>query len=414
MASQHKFLSGLDLSAALPAEAPLFPLVLSRLLPSGDGLRQGAVWIQGVSLGEVEVALTLAAAIRRLREDLPLLVTSTTPAGVGLVSRKPLPDGASWRPFPLDLPLSVRRFFDAERPRVLALVETELWPVVLNEARRRGVPVLLANARLSERSARRLGRAGALFKGPVSALTRVLARTQADAERFLSIGVAPERVTVSGDLKFDRDEAALPAFAADARRLAAGRQVLVAGSIAEDEVPLVLETRRLLAAMAPVFLVLAPRQPGSFDAAERAVRDAGLVVVRRSALNSFEGRAADVLLLDTVGELAGTYGLGDAALLGGTFAPKGGHNILEPLRAGLPTVVGPSIENIREAVEAAGSAVANARDAPSAASALHALLRESPQRSASRSAARALFAGNSGAAGRTARAVLDLLAPGDA
>ncbi len=398
------------MSAAIPAQAPLLPLVFSRLIPVRDSLAAGGVWLQGVSVGEVEVALTLAAELSRARPGLPLLMSATTPAGVGLLSRRAGPAGLPWRPFPLDLPVAVRRFFDVERPRLLVLVETELWPVVLNEARRRGVPVLLANARLSAKSAARYRRASALFAGPLSALSRVLARTAGDAERFVEIGVPVSLVRVSGDLKFDRPEADEPAFASEARALAGGRPILVAGSAAGDEIPLVLDVRRRLAERAPLFLVLAPRQPEDFDAAARRAEDAGLRVARRSAL---DGRppagGADVLLLDTVGELAGAYALADAALLGGTFAPKGGHNVLEPLRAGSPVVVGPSVENIRETVDAAEGAVFRAADAEAAAAALGPLLAGGEVRSRAADAARTLFAAGAGAAARAAAAALELL-----
>lgn len=409
MPTHLKFLSGLDLSAAIPADAPLVPLVYSRLFPSREARTKGGMWIQGVSLGEVEVALTLAAEVARLRPGLPLLLSATTPAGVGLLSRRLASTGLPWRPFPLDLPSSVRRFFDAERPRLLVLVETELWPAVLLEARRRSVPVLLANARLSERSAARYRRASRLFSGPLSALARVLARTPADAERFASIGVPPERVTVSGDLKFDRPPPAPLPFAATVRALAAGRPVLLAGSASGEEIPLVLDVRRRLGETAPVFLVLAPRQPDDFDAAARLAREAGLAVQRRSELDGTPPvQGADVLLLDTVGELAGAYALADAALLGGTFAPKGGHNVLEPLRAGTPVVVGPSVENIRETVEAARGAVFPAADAASAATALAPLLGGGDVRARAAEAAAALFSASSGAAARAAAAALEL------
>ena len=409
MPTHLKFLSRLDLSATLPAEAPLFPLVFSRLFPSRTGLVPGGVWIQGVSLGEVEVSLTLATELTRRRPSIPLLLSATTPAGVGLLSRRLASASLPWRPFPLDLPSAVRRFFDAERPRLLVLVETELWPAVLNEARRRGVPVLLANARLSERSAARYRRASALFSGPLSALTRVLARTDVDAARFVEIGVPAARVVASGDMKFDRPAPAPPPFAPAARTLAAGRPVLVAGSAAGDEIPLVLDVRRRLAESGDVFLVLAPRQPDDFDAADRLSAEAGLRVVRRSALAEGPPRAgADVLVLDSVGELAATYALADAALLGGTFAPKGGHNVLEPLRAGAPVVVGPSVENIRETVDAAREAVFPAADAADAARALAPLLAGGEARARAAAAAGSLFSASSGAAARAAAAALEL------
>jgi 3-deoxy-D-manno-octulosonic-acid transferase len=410
-----KFLSGLDLMAPLPSEAPLFPLVLSRLFPAAEGPRaRDGVWIQGVSLGEVEVAVTLAEELAARRPGLPLLLTSTTPAGVGLLSRR---RPGAWRTFPLDVPFSVRRFFDATAPRLLVLVETELWPSVLREAHRRTVPVLIVNARLSERSARRYRRAARLLAGSWDALTRVLARTPEDAARFAEIGIPPSRIAVGGDLKFDRALADEPPFAEALRRLADGRPVLVAGSIAAAEIPLVLDVRRRLAAAPPgVFLVLAPRQPESFDAAALAAEADGLVVARRSRLERESPAPArvDVLLLDSVGELAGTYALGGAALLGGTFAPKGGHNVLEPLRAGAPVVHGPSISNIRSALAAAAGAVFAAVDARAAADALRPLLAEPATRALASEAARGLFAKHAGAARLAADAILALAPEGKA
>ncbi|HSB63988.1 MAG TPA: glycosyltransferase N-terminal domain-containing protein [Thermoanaerobaculia bacterium] len=397
--------------AALPSQAPLFPLIFSRLFASDRGPgNPGAVWIQGVSVGEVEVALTLAELLSSLDPGLPLLFTSTTPAGVGLLSRR---RPGAWRPFPLDFPSSVRRFFDATRPRLLVLVETELWPAVLGEAKRRAIPVLVVNARLSERSARRYRRIARLFGGSWDALTRVLARTREDAARFEEIGVPPARIAVGGDLKFDRAPVPAPAFAGRLRRLAGGRPILVAGSIAESEIPLVLEVRhRLSLDAAGVFLVLAPRQPESFDTAERRARADGLAVVRRSSLEEPERERADVFLLDSVGELAGTYALGEAALLGGSFAPKGGHNVLEPLRAGAPVVHGPSTDNIRSALEAAEGAVFAAADARSAADALRPLLTETAARARATAITRHLFAGHAGAARTAAEAALQLASSG--
>ncbi|MFI5120635.1 MAG: 3-deoxy-D-manno-octulosonic acid transferase [Thermoanaerobaculia bacterium] len=397
--------------SALPSEAPLFPLVVSRLFPSGRGPRNpGGAWIQGVSVGEVEVALTLAELLLSLAPNLQVLLTSTTPAGVGLLSRR---RPGAWRPFPLDLPSSVRRFFDATRPRVLVLVETELWPSVLGEARRRAIPVLVVNARLSERSARRYRRIARLFGSSWDALTRVLARTKEDASRFEGIGVPASRIAVGGDLKFDRAPAPEPPFAERLRRLANGRPILVAGSIAESEIPLVLEVRRRLAARAPgVFLVLAPRQPETFNAAGLRAAADGLAVVRRSLLEAPEREHADVFLLDSVGELAGTYALGTAALLGGSFAPKGGHNVLEPLRAGVPVVHGPSTGNVRSALEAAEGAVFAATDARSAAEALRPLLTDTAARARATALTRDLFAGHAGAARIAAETVLQLAFPG--
>ena len=368
------------------------------------------VWIQGVSVGEVELAHALALALRAAREGLPLLVTSSTPAGVGLLGRRfrDLDPPARLQPFPLDLPVSVRRLLDSAAPRLLVLVETELWPVLLRAAHRRGLPVLVANGRLSERSARRIRSAGRLFRGPLHALSAVAARTPEDAARFASAGVPAERIVVAGDMKYDRPLPPEPAFAHDLRALAAGRAVLVAGSIAPEELGLVLSLRRLLAERGPApFLLLAPRRPESWDEAAARARAEGLRVARRSS-GAAEG-PAEVFLLDTIGELASAYRLGDVALLGGTFGTRGGHNVLEPLRAGLPVVLGPSTWNIRAAVAAAGDAVVGADGADAAAGALARFLAGPDAREEARAAARALFERHSGATERTTRLALDLL-----
>ena len=179
----------------LPLPRGLAELVRRRLVPE-PGRPFGPIWIHGVSVGEVEVAVTLAAALRQRRACVPLLVTSTTPAGIDLLSRRfPRGDGGiPTRPFPLDLPPSVRRFFRSVGPRVLVLVETELWPAILSEAGRRGVPVLLASARLSPRSVRRIRALSSLFRRQLGAITQVLARTGEDAGRFAEIGIEASRV----------------------------------------------------------------------------------------------------------------------------------------------------------------------------------------------------------------------------
>lgn len=292
-------------------------------------------------------------------------------------------------------------------------METELWPVLLRAARRRALPVLIANGRLSERSARRLRAAGRLFRAPLEALSAVSARTPEDAARFASIGVPEERIRVAGDMKFDRPLPPEPAFAARVRELAAGRPVLVAGSIAEEELDLVLSLPRTLATRGAMpFLLLAPRRPESWDEAARRCGEAGLGVVRRSTPGG--SGPADVFLLDTIGELASSYRLGDVALLGGTFGSRGGHNVLEPLQAGLPVVLGPSTWNIRRAVEAAGAAAVAAGSTGEAAAALGRLLADPALRAEARTAAEDLFLRHRGATQRTARLALDLLdGPGE-
>jgi len=391
-----------------PGGGGLPGLVARRLLPPGGPESAGA-WIQGVSVGEVELAHTFALALRAERPALPLLVTSTTPAGVALLGRRfrDLSPPARLQPFPLDLPLSVGRLLDSARPRLLVLVETELWPVLLRAARRRSLPVLVASARLSERSARRLRAAGPLFRRPLQALSAVAARTPEDAARFASVGVPERLIHVAGDMKFDRPLPPEPAFAEELRALAAGRPVVVAGSVAEEELDLALSLPARLAAPVPPFLLLAPRRPEAWDEAARRATAAGFRVARRSRPGP--AGPADVFLHDTIGELASAYRLGDVALLGGTFGTRGGHNVLEPLQAGLPVVLGPSTWNIRRAVEAAGRAVTEVASAEEAAPALSLLLSDPAARNAAREAADLLFARHRGATHRTVLLALGLL-----
>ncbi len=396
-------------STAPPSRPGLPTLIARRLLPPERGFCAD-VWIQGVSVGEVELAHTLALALRRARPGLPLLVTSSTPAGVELLSRRfrELDPPARLQPFPLDLPVSVRRLLDSASPRLLVLMETELWPVLLRAAGRRGLPVLVANGRLSERSARRIRAAGRLFRAPLQALSAVAARTPEDAERFAAAGVPAGRIVLAGDMKYDRPLPDEPAFGEEVRALAAGRPVVVAGSIAPEELDLAVSLPRLLAARgAGAFFLLAPRRPESWDEAAGKAATAGLRVARRS--DPGRDGAADVFLLDTIGELASAYRLGDVALLGGTFGTRGGHNVLEPLRAGLPVVLGPSHGNIRASVAAAGGAVIVVDDAEAAAGALARLLGDPGAREGAHAAANALFARHVGATDRTVRLALGLL-----
>jgi 3-deoxy-D-manno-octulosonic-acid transferase len=396
----------------------LVDLVGRRLFPEPVAA-PGSLWLQGVSLGEVEIAVTFAREIRTLRPDLPILATATTPAGVGLLERRfqdPALAPVTTYPFPLDLPSSVRRFFAAARPGLLVLVETELWPVVLLEAERRGVPVVLINARLSARSTARYRALRALFRRPLQAVRKVAARTAADADRFIEIGVPAKDVAVVGDLKFDRAQVPQLPFAAALLELSGGRPILVGGSLADAEIPLVLDLQeRLEREGHPFFLLLAPRRPEAFDAAARLLASRGVPFVRRSALGE-DGPASpadrtDVFLLDTIGELGPSYRLGTIALLGGTFAPRGGHNVLEPLGAGLPVLHGRFTANIHATLDACPGAVFPSDGPDELARQAARLLADPALRSRAAEAARALFRENRGATARAA--VLALAQLGD-
>jgi 3-deoxy-D-manno-octulosonic-acid transferase len=385
----------------------VFSLLRERLLPRSEP-SPADVWIHAVSVGEVEVAATLAAALHDRAPERTLLVSATTPAGVNLLPKRFGADsGVSHRPSPFDLGVSVRRFFDAVRPGTLVLVETELWPRMLAEAGRRQVPVVVVNGRLSERSLRGLRLARPLFRRALAAITRVAARTPDDAIRFAAAGVEASRIFVAGDLKLDRPLAAEPVFAERLGALADGRPVVVAGSVAEGEIPVLLAARRSLrAAGGDALFLVAPRQPAAFDETARRLASGGLTVVRRTDRPGSNERP-DAFLLDTIGELASAYRGGAAALLGGTFVGKGGHNVLEPLRAGLPVVHGPSVWNIRTTLEVAEGAVFPARDGDDAGRILARLLRDDDARRRAAGAAETLFFRHAGAAERAVTAILE-------
>ncbi len=419
--SRHNLLSDHDLSVNLRSATPVEPstviglrgLVLARLWPRGARPgEEGALWLQAVSVGEVEIAATLAEAFRAARPRIRLLATASTPAGVNLLARR-LSATTPFRPFPLDLPFSVGRFFKTLNPRLLVLIETELWPVVLAEAGRRATPVVVASGRLSERSLRRYRALRPLLRRPLAAVTRVCARSAADAARFAAIGIPEAKISITGDLKFDRPAPQEPDFAADLRRLACRREVLVAGSVADEELPLILQVaRRLRDQGRNLLLVLAPRRPEAFERAAQRAGEAGFSVARRSRLGQAEEpRAPDVFVLDSIGELAGAYRLGEMAILGGTFAPRGGHNVLEPLRAGLPTIHGPSAWNIRPILEEAAGAVFEEPDAAAVATRIGTLLDDPAARKRGAEIAASLFVNHGGATRRVVETVLDLLGP---
>jgi 3-deoxy-D-manno-octulosonic-acid transferase len=335
---------------------PRFRDRLGRSLPE---LPQGGVWIQAVSVGEVELARRLIAEFERQAPELPLFLTATTATGLDL-ARRTLGDQLPVFPCPIDLPSPVSRVFEAARPRLLILVETELWPEMLHQADIRGVPVAVANARLSENSFAAYRRAAGALRSLLAPVTLVLARSDADAEHFAGLGVSEDRIVVTGNIKYDLEADARPLEWADDIRLAVGqRPVVVAGSTMEGEEAQVLDAVFGLGSDGePPFLILAPRHPERFDAVAKDLEDRGLTFARRSDPPPLPS-GCDVFLIDTIGELARAYGLADLAFIGGSLAPTGGHNPLEAAVWGVPVLSGSHVHNFREVYDemtAAGGA----------------------------------------------------------
>jgi len=361
----------------------------------------GGVWVHAVSVGEVQAAAILIEALRAREPALEITLSCATPTA--RTRGRALLPGLDVRYAPYDLPGSVRRCLSGLRPRMLIVLETELWPNLLHQAQHAGVPTLIASARVSARSARLYQRLPGLLRAALAAGVWVGAQTDADAQRFVALGVPAHRVSVVGNIKLDRT---LPSGLAQRgqqlrARYAAERPVWVAGSTHAGEEPIVLEAhRRLCRSQACTLLILAPRHPQRFDAAAAAVAQQGLRCIRRSIESSDDDY--QVLLLDTLGELAEFYAAADVAFVGGSLVAIGGHNLLEPAALGLPVLSGPEQFNSPELARAlsAQGALTIVHDAAELAGALTRLLADPQARATQGAAGRAAIAANRGALAR--------------
>ena len=319
-----------------------------------------AIWVHAVSVGEVLAAKPVIEGLRRRFPGRAIFVSTTTETGRRLArERLASADGIFY--FPLDWVVPVRRALRTIRPALVIVMETEIWPNFLHEARRARIPVVFANARISERSFARFERwrflVGEFFARTLLDAELFLAQTEEDAKRLVSMGAPPERVEVTGNLKYDAEPPAIGRFGTwlDGQIRRQERwPVLVAGSVAAEEEEAVLAGYDYVQRVwRRTLLVLAPRKPDRFSSAAEIVAAGGWKAVRRSEQN-LEGafdENADVLVLDSIGELGGIYSLADAVFVGGSLVPAGGHNILEPAWFGRPPVFGPSMENFREMAE---------------------------------------------------------------
>jgi len=350
-------------------------------LPAGQ---PGAIWLHAVSVGEALSGVTLARRLKEAYPDRPLIVSTTTITGQALArERMPFADAVIY--FPLDWAFCVRNAMNAVRPSLVLILETEIWPTFLREARRREVPVLFVSGRISDRSFARyqsyLGAFGfflrPFFKDALSNASGFLMQGEKDAERIRALGAPADRVFASGNLKYDLE---LPAptplsnwLEAEARR--SGRSpIIVAGSVVATEEPLALIAFGTLQGEYPkALLVLAPRKPERFEATAEFIDESHRKFIRRSKLpilgpshsaggseNGAISENVTVILVDSIGELASLYRVADGVFVGGSLVPSGGHNILEPAAFGKIPVFGPSMENFAEIASrfvSAGAAV---------------------------------------------------------
>ena len=315
----------------------------------GPTLAQPCIWVHAVSVGEVQASAALVNSLRELYPDIPIVVTTFTPTGAGR-ARVLFKGRAQVRYLPFDLPGAVRRFFKSIQPRIAVILETELWPNLYYQCGRRRVPLVLASARLSARSVDRYRRLGALFRESLAHGVVIAAQGEADANRFRALGSDPGNTHVTGNLKFDFS---VPADIAERGRAlrayyAGSRPVWVAGSThggGEEEA--LIEAQKLVRARQPgALLVMAPRHPNRFGEVAAQLVSRGVRFMRRSQVPAAGAIGeAEILLLDSLGELLDFYAAGDVAFVGGSLVPIGGHNLLEPAALGLPILTGPSTSN---------------------------------------------------------------------
>ncbi|MDY6815984.1 MAG: lipid IV(A) 3-deoxy-D-manno-octulosonic acid transferase [Pseudomonadota bacterium] len=302
------------------------------------------IWVHAVSVGETIAAGPMVRRLLVSKPDATILMTAMTDTGLAQ-ARKMFGNRVRYAYAPYDTPGSIRRFLNRTRPRILVIMETEIWPNMIRQSRARGVPVFLINARLSERSARGYERIRSLVLPIMQSISWVAAQAGKDAERFRRIGVVPDKVEVTGSIKFDVDiPPDVRQAARDLRKRLAGRPVWIAGSThGGEDAQLLTAHQELLVVYPEALLILVPRHPERFDSVANKALSKGLTVARRS--RGEDPAVARVYLGDTMGELIMLYGASDIAFVGGSLVERGGHNPLEPASWGIPVFSGPHVFN---------------------------------------------------------------------
>ena len=382
----------------------------------GRRLTAPALWLHAVSMGEVAAAVELVRALRARHPDCPFVLTTSTPTGRAR-ARAIFGDDVDIRFLPYDTPGSVRRFLDRVRPRVAIILETELWPNLLRDCMRRDVPVVFASARLSAKSVAQYRRLGRLFSDTLAAATLIAAQTSQDAERFIAVGASRARTRVIGNIKFDMKLG--PAVLEQGRELRrtclGNRPVWIAGSTHAGEEEQVLAAHSELRLENPdLLLLLVPRHPQRFDSVAALLTRLGIPFDRRSDAAPVRPDA-QVLLVDTMGELTTLYASSDAAFVGGSLVPVGGHNLLEPAALGVPVITGPHNANAKDIARPLieqGGAVEVA-DSRALAGALRGLLQDAVERERAVRAAREFVDAHRGAVERLTELIDPLIRPPD-
>lgn len=367
------------------------------------------LWLHAVSVGETRAAAPLLAALRARHPEHRILITQMTATGRA-TARQLYGDFAEFAWLPWDLPWAQRAFLRRWQPAMGVVMETEIWPNLLRECRRASVPVVLANARLSARSAARYARLGGFVRAALQDFSALIAQTGDDAARLSALGA--RQVTVAGNLKFDIEP---PAGQRDLgrrwRETLGRRRVLLLASTREDEEALLLDA--LLPALpADVLIALVPRHPQRFDEVAGLVRTRGLTLRRRSA-GELPDADTRIWLGDAMGELFAWYALADLALIGGSWKPLGGQNLIEACAVGCPVLTGPHTFNFTQATaDALAAGAARRANGPAEAASLAAQLLADPPALAAMGAGGLAFAqAHRGATERTMALIAPLLPP---
>lgn len=314
--------------------------------------KQGGIWIHAVSFGESVAAIPIIKDFQKKHPTVPIAVTNMTPTGSEKM-RATFGDSIFNVYVPYDLPGIMRRFIKKINPKLVVIIETELWPNMLHELKKSNIPVLLANGRLSARSATNYQRIKKLTKSMLNCFTKILVQTEIEAERYAMLGCPADKLLVTGSIKFDITipdtlNESLKLFQA---QLGENREIFIAASTHEGEEEIILEAFRIAKKQIPdLLLVLVPRHPERFEKVAKLCLDYDFKVIRRSSQQACNADT-DVFLGDTMGEMLLFYAAADVAFVGGSFVPVGGHNVLEPAALGKAIIVGPHMENFLRITE---------------------------------------------------------------
>lgn len=376
-----------------------------------------AVWIHAASVGEVQAIAPLVDDLLGRSGAPPVIVTTATPTGRARL-RERFGDAVHHAYLPFDLPAVATRFLARLKPAVGVIVEMELWPEILGAAHARGLPLLLVNARLSERSLQRYRRFAGLLAPALATFHWIGAQTEADARRLRALGAPPERVSVAGNIKFDQEipRTLITAGAELRRALGDDRPIWVAASTHDGEETIALDAHRRIRERHPdAVLVLVPRHPQRFAAVAELLRGAGEPFVRRSDIDRPPDRRIGVYLGDSMGELPAYLAAADVVFVGGSLVPVGGHNLLEPAALGRPVVSGPHRFNFSEVSRLLtdAGALSEVTDADSLGATIADLLGDAARRRALGEAALGVVAANRGARAALLTRVLAALEEAD-